>query len=221
MEMDSALKINEGKWDKLYEAGSNDLRYPNDVFVRFCSRYLNVDTDRKILDYGCGTGANLVHLAQAGFDVSGVEISDHALQKAASRIAEKGLAADLRCIRAGDVLPFPPARFDAVIAWQVLCYNDWNSLKSAVQELERVLRPGGIMVCATTQPGDISQTMSDSLGDGLYRSRVPGQDGCILVIPDRAMLQRVFPERQLEVGEFGYRIGSIVARHWLISYRKT
>ena len=214
------LKNNEDVWKRLYAEGKNDLLYPNDVLVRCCYRYLDSASDRKILDYGFGTGANLIHLAQLDFNVSGVEISEHALQKTRTRLDEKSLNAELHCIEPGTQLPWPASHFDAVIAWQVLCYNNWNSWRFAVEDLERVLRPGGVFICATTAPGDISQTVAEDLGDGLYRSKVPGQEGCILVIPDEQQLSRCFPERKYELGEFGYRIGATVARHWLIAYRK-
>lgn len=214
------VKANEDVWKRLYAEGKNDLRYPNDVFVRCAHRHLNPERDRNVLDYGFGTGANLIHLAQAGFNVSGVEISQHALDKARVRLEERGLRAELDCIIPGGALKHPPASFDAVVAWQVLCYNNWTTWQAAIAELERVLRPGGIFICATTAPGDVSQTMSETLEEGLYRSRVPGQEGCILVIPNERQLAQCFPGRDLDVGEFGYRMGGIVARHWLITYRK-
>lgn len=220
MNNDATPSNNEEVWKRLYAEGKNDLRYPNDVLVRCCHRYLDVTSDRKVLDYGFGTGANTLHLAQFGFEMSGVEISEHAVAKARARLDERGLAADLRGITPGTQLPWPDSYFDVVIAWQVLCYNDWNSWQAAVEELERVLRPGGIFICATTAPGDISHSMSDALGDGLYRSGVPGQEGCILVIPEEDQLGRCFPGRTLELGELGYRFGAIAARHWLVVYRK-
>jgi SAM-dependent methyltransferase len=214
------LQCNEDVWKRLYAEGKNDLRYPNDVLVRCCHRYLDHSSDRDVLDYGFGTGANLIHLAQLGFNLSGVEISKHALQKTRLRLDERAIDADLQCVAPGSTLPWSASHFDAVIAWQVLCYNNWDSWRFAVDELERVLRPGGVFICATTAPGDISQTMAENLGDGLYRSRVPGQEGCILVVPDETQLGRCFPGREFELGEFGYRIGKTVARHWLVVYRK-
>ena len=43
---------------------------------------------RTILDLGCGTGAHAVRLAQAGFDVTGVDISEDMLAKARLRANE-------------------------------------------------------------------------------------------------------------------------------------
>jgi SAM-dependent methyltransferase len=220
MAKDLDLKSNQDVWKRIYAEGKNDLRYPNDVFVRCCHRYLGNSGGPRILDFGFGTGANLIHLAEMGFNVSGVEISEHALQKTKMRLEEKGLSAELLCIEPGAQLPWPSSYFDAVIVWQVLYYNDWDSWRKVVNELDRVLRPGGVFICATAAPGDISQTMAEPLGNGLYRSKVPGQEGCILVIPDEQQLSQGFPGRKFDLGEFGYRIGETVARHWLVVYRK-
>jgi SAM-dependent methyltransferase len=217
---DLDLQCNTTTWQQLYADGKNDLRYPNDVFVRCCYRYLDPASVEKVLDFGFGTGANLIHLARAGYAVSGAEISSHAMDKTARRLAEQGLQADLRCIEPGAALPWPADYFDAVVTWQVLYYNDWDSWHLTVAELERVLRPGGVFICATAAPGDISQTMAEALGDGLYRSRVPGQAGCLLAIPELPDLAACFPGRTLEIGEFSYRLGETVSRHWVIVYRK-
>ena len=216
---ESSLQVNAEVWQRLYAQGKNDLRYPNDVFVRCTYRYLGTDVCRA-LDYGCGTGANLLHLARRGMEMSGLEISDHALGVARQRLQEAGLSADLQTGTPGARLPWPDGYFDAVVAWQVLCYNDWLSWRVAVKELDRVLRPGGVFIGATTAPGDISHAFSQPLGDHLYRSEVPGQEGCVLLIPDEEALSRCFPERKLEIGEMGYRFDEIVARHWIVVYQK-
>ena len=71
--MHNAAHINGGIWQALYAAGKGDLRYPNDVLVRLGARLFNRERDRRILDFGFGTGANLLHFAGLGYEVHGVE----------------------------------------------------------------------------------------------------------------------------------------------------
>jgi SAM-dependent methyltransferase len=203
----------------LYAQGKNDLRYPNDVLVRLGARLLRKEQDRKILDFGFGTGANLVHFASQGFEMHGVEISAHALQRSQERLGIAGLSADLRLTEVGRRLPYPDGFFDVVYSWQVLYYNSRDGWQSTVIELERVARLGGLVMLATAAPGDISQVEAESLGDHMYRSRVPDQEGCILTIPDRGALPAFFPGRSIEIGEFGFQIGATSARYWIITYR--
>lgn len=208
-------------WKSLYAQGKNDLKYPNDVLVRLGSRMFERKNDCRILDFGFGTGANLLHFARQGFVVSGVEISEHAVEITKTRIREGNLKYDkILCINPNVKLPFDDNYFDIVIIWQVLCYNDWESALKTLRDLDRVLKAGGLFVCATTAPGDISHSNSENLGNGEYRSRVPGQEGCRLLIPEESQLPELFPSRSIDVGYLGYSFGGIEAKHWIITYRK-
>jgi SAM-dependent methyltransferase len=216
---DTADQANSGVWLRLYAQGKNDLRYPNDALVRLGARLFDKRQDRRILDFGFGTGANLVHFASQGFEMHGVEISEHALARTQERFHAAGLSGDLRLIGVGQRLPYADGFFDVVYSWQVLYYNSRDGWTSTVGELERVARRGGLVVLATAAPGDISQVEAEALGNDVYRSRVPDQEGCILTIPDREALTGLFPGRSIEIGEFGFRIGVTTSRYWIITYR--
>jgi SAM-dependent methyltransferase len=91
-----------------------------------------------ILDAGCGTGNNLLHLARFGRPV-GVDLSEDALRFCRSRgvtVARAELLA----------LPFPADRFDCVTSLDVI-YHRWvEDDAAAVREMARVLRPGGLLL---------------------------------------------------------------------------
>jgi SAM-dependent methyltransferase len=214
-----ASQTNANVWRRLYAEGAGDLRYPSDVLVRLGARLLSNTRDRRVLDFGFGTGANLLHFAGQGFDMHGVEISEHALARTKERLRAADLSADLRLIRVGEPLPYAGCYFDVVYAWQVLYYNDLVGWVSAIGELERVTKPGGLVIVAIAAPGDISQIEAEPLGNDMYRSKVRGQEGCVLVIPDRPALGALFPGRQLHIGEFAFRYSAMQARFWIITYR--
>lgn len=215
---DQVVQKNAQVWQDLYAGGGNDLHYPNEFLVRLAARLLPMRTPRKVLDYGCGTGANLIHLASMGHDVHGVEVAPSALERAQERLLALRLPATLHAVPVGSGLPFDDGFFDIVIAWQVLYYNSRDSWAAAVRELERVARPGATVIVATAAPGDISQTQATPLGQCVYLSRVTGQEGCTLVIPEQDDLAALFPARDLEIGEFGYSMGGIRSRHWFVTY---
>ena len=87
----------------------------------------------KILDVGCGTGANLEMLQKFG-EAEGVDVSDDALEfcKAKGLKAHKGLA---------EKLPFADASFDLVTALDVVEHLD-NDV-DGLTEMNRVLRKDG------------------------------------------------------------------------------
>lgn len=212
--------INTEVWKNLYAQGKNDLRYPNDVLVRMIARILNPKIHHNVLDFGFGTGANLIHLAREGFSVHGIEISPHAIDKTAKRLEKEGLCAELKLLDTTSHLPYSDGFFDAIIAWQVLNYNNWESITTVIIELDRIMKSGGIFIGTMVAPGDISHVHSEPLGDGIYRSKVPSQEGCIVLIPEKEMLPRVFPNRNIETGEFYYSYGGITSRHFIVNYQK-
>jgi len=87
----------------------------------------------KILDVGCGTGANLEMLAQFG-EAEGVDVSDDALEFCRQKglKAQKGLA---------EALPFDDESYDIVTALDVIEHLDDDI--AGLKEMFRILRPGG------------------------------------------------------------------------------
>lgn len=93
-------------------------------------------TDRRprILDVGCGTGANLKMLSEFG-DAEGVDISEDALDFCRAR----GL--DNVRLGAAEDLPYEDGTFDLVTALDVVEHLDDDV--GGLREMRRVLRPGG------------------------------------------------------------------------------
>jgi SAM-dependent methyltransferase len=93
-------------------------------------------TDRRprILDVGCGTGANLLMLSEYG-DAEGVDVSEDALAFCHERGLEKVK------LGAAEALPYDDGTFDLVTALDVVEHLDDDL--AGLREMRRVLRPGG------------------------------------------------------------------------------
>ncbi len=93
-------------------------------------------TDVRILDCGCGTGANLVLLGRFG-RAYGFDLSETGLrfgrEAGRSRLARAGVTA----------APFAGAAFDLVTSFDVLYSLRTPDERTAVTEMYRLLRPGG------------------------------------------------------------------------------
>lgn len=131
-------------WEEQYSKGLNN-RYPFDIVVSFV--YRNAPSDRSrsdvsILEVGCGTGNNLWFAAREGFNVSGIDHSSHAVERARSRFAAEGLNADLRV---GDFtqIPFDSEKFDLVFDRGALTCAGLESGRTAIKEIHRVLKKSG------------------------------------------------------------------------------
>jgi SAM-dependent methyltransferase len=207
---------NEKIWEDLYARGDGLHICPSEMVVRLAGRVLGRRT--RVLDYSFGAGANLIHLLQSGYEVAGSEVSQSALAFTERRLRELNLSADLRWM-AGERIPFADASFDAVLAWHVLYYNDWKSLGSAVAEINRVLRPGGAFLGTMAAPEDASHLNAISMGDCVYRSTAPGQEGATVLIVEKDDLERCFPGKKLTVGSTSWEFDGTGNTMWVIGYR--
>jgi len=131
-------------WEAKYAAG-HAQRYPWDVIVSFVFRHFPHEKSRdaiRILEVGCGTASNLWFAAREGFQVAGIDGSQAAIRAAQERFRAEGLLADLKV---GDFtqLPFDSAVFDLVIDRGALVCCDLQSGKRAIDEINRVMIPGG------------------------------------------------------------------------------
>jgi SAM-dependent methyltransferase len=102
-----------------------------------------VGTDARILDYGCGYGRVMGELSERGFrDVSGVDLSPALVERG------RRLRPDLRfaVLESPPVLPDASGSFKAVLLFAVLtCVPDSDAQRALVDELGRVLAPGGLL----------------------------------------------------------------------------
>lgn len=97
-----------------------------------------------VLDCGMGPGRLLVELERRGWSIGGIDISEEMVALARSRLPE-----DAESLVQGTVesLPFPAESFDAAVATGVLEYVE--DVPRALEEIARVLRPGGLFVLGT------------------------------------------------------------------------
>jgi SAM-dependent methyltransferase len=102
---------------------------------------------REALDVGCGTGLNTFRLAQRGFRVQGIDHSPAMLASAERKRTERGFADRVK-LQTGDArsLPFEDERFDLIICIGVL--HHLPSIRQAMVEAQRVLRPSGVLCVA-------------------------------------------------------------------------
>jgi SAM-dependent methyltransferase len=99
-----------------------------------------------LLDAGCGTGNETVHLQRQAprLRIHGVDLSPAALAIAAGR-PETGKARF--CCSALECLPFSDAAFDYISSHEVIEHVEDPAV--VLREFHRVLKPGGVCVIAT------------------------------------------------------------------------
>lgn len=98
----------------------------------------------RILDLGCGTGRHIYHLASAGFYTVGLDISPTGLKLTQARLVGDRLGANLTLADFRAPLPFEEGSFDGVFSTQVVHHALKTQVQLAVDEIFRVLVPGGM-----------------------------------------------------------------------------
>ena len=105
------------------------------ITTKVLKRFYAPGAGLAILDAGCGTGGGLLFLSWYG-SVTGIDLSDHALGFCAERGCREVTRASVMA------LPFREESFDLVTSFDILYFEGIDD-KTALQETERVLRPGG------------------------------------------------------------------------------
>ena len=143
-------------WKNLYVSEYARGFYVIDTLRRYVPA-LNIDNAR-VLDIGCGDAGVLIAIAEAGAETAGIELDEKSLQRAALRAEEHGVRVELRS-GVAEALPWGEASFDLVILDNVL--EHVKDRERTLQEIHRVLRPGGFLYMVTPKPFSLYSLWND------------------------------------------------------------
>jgi SAM-dependent methyltransferase len=181
----------------------------------------------RVVDVGMGGGRLSEQLHARGWTVTGTDASEAMVALTRRRVAE--LAASFQQGRI-EALPFEAESFDAVVALGVIEYAEDAGI--ALQELARVLRPGGIAVVSWPSFGSLYTAWRGGVWYPLVRAVkrvVPFGRPAPHLAPARPGRQRFgelvreagfVPEREVLLGPGGATTGPLLAAQLVVSARK-
>lgn len=109
--------------------------------------YVTPDRFPRAVDLGCGTGANVVHLASIGFEAVGVDFSEVAIRKARTRATSAGVDASFLI---GDLTAETIAGlegpFDFLMDFGTLDDLRGEAREAMAETVTRLSRPGSIFL---------------------------------------------------------------------------
>ena len=146
------MSINKS-WDPVWEKVFQEQewgKYPSESLIRFIARnfYKKDRQNTKILEVGCGTGANIWYLSREGFDTYGIDGSNTGILLATKRLENENLKAHLST---DDILALPYENdfFDCVIDVECLYANNYKNSSKILLDIKRVLKKGGLFYSRT------------------------------------------------------------------------
>jgi cyclopropane fatty-acyl-phospholipid synthase-like methyltransferase len=134
----------------------------------------------RALDLGCGTGTNVITLAQHGWQVTGVDFAPRAVKKARKRVKEAGEQAELLV---NDVLDLSDLTGPYDLILDIGCFHgiSQDDVLRYSENLERLLTPGGyfLLYAFIKDPSESHTGLveSDLVALSAFLEMVDRQDG--------------------------------------------
>ena len=178
------MEQDRDKWNRRYESEEFFLGpHPSRFLAEYIAGVEAMLPGRRALDIACGEGRNSIYLAGRGYEVTGVDIADRGLDKAARRALEEG--AGIVFIRQDlEVTPLT-GQWDLVLNVNFL-------LRNLISQEIDVLSPGGVIMFETLldsprlpeghnpefflQPGELASIFSRFTGTIHHYEEFPGAD---------------------------------------------
>jgi SAM-dependent methyltransferase len=132
---DEALRVSTATFER-YTHPPADTAYP----LEYSYHLLGEVAGLRIVDFGCGSGANTVLLADRGAHVWGIDISEDLLRLAQRRLAVNSRQGATFIAGSAHDMPFPDNSIDLVFGIAILHHLDLDLVS---REVRRVLKPGG------------------------------------------------------------------------------
>ena len=104
--------------------------------------FIESHTPGRAIDLGCGTGTNIITLARAGWQVTGVDFAPRAITLARRKLKEAGIDAD---VNVKDVTRLNGIQGPYDLAFDLGCFHGISQNKRSryLEQLDRILAPGG------------------------------------------------------------------------------
>ena len=149
-------------WEELYSKKQEEamMKFPFPIVIElvnfYSKKYPNIQPKNiNVLEVGCGSGSNIKYLAELGYNVYGIDISETAVNYAKTSFLQHNLKGNIQTASV-DSLPFENDFFHIVIDQGVLmCVNE-EVYKQAINEIYRVMHRGGVALL--TPKSEISST---------------------------------------------------------------
>lgn len=135
-------------WEKTYQwnrENNNYMIYPDEELVRIVKKFFIPSGVQNVVDIGCGSGRHSLMMLNEGFSVIGIDSSETSIdiaRKITGSYPQERVQFFIKNIVQG--LPLEDNSLDAAVCWGVLHYLNSSQVMMVLNEIKRILKPGGI-----------------------------------------------------------------------------
>ncbi|MCI2807327.1 bifunctional 2-polyprenyl-6-hydroxyphenol methylase/3-demethylubiquinol 3-O-methyltransferase UbiG [Eoetvoesiella caeni] len=144
-ELDKFSALASRWWDP--ESEFKPLHAINPLRLNWILQHAGPLLGKRVLDVGCGGGILSESMAQAGADVTGIDLAERSLTIAKLHSLESGVKVDYRAVSAEQFATEQPSQFDVVTCMEML--EHVPDPGSIVQACSQLVKPGGHVFFST------------------------------------------------------------------------
>lgn len=187
----------ERQWEKLYQQGAGAPRYPNGNVLRWLfGNFPKKDAAQfHMLDIGCGMGRHAIMMKHEGYQVTGTEYSQTAVDQAIDWANRLEIDVPFSQSSA-DEQPFPDATFDGILCFGVLSYLSYDRYLQATREIHRLLKPGGHCFIMVRNDQDARKSVGKLTAPHQYK--ITDQDNDYPWRNETGMEQTLLPKDEIQ-----------------------
>lgn len=157
------------EWEKVYSEGRHQSSFPWSDLVSMTHRYgsglFYQKPSKKVLELGCGAGANVPLFLSRGIDYTGIDGSPTAIRQLENKYPDaKFIAGDFT-----KDIPYGDGSFDMVVDRASITCVETRLLPGLLERIYDVLKPGGLLICvdlySTQHPSFIYSSDAERIDD--------------------------------------------------------
>ncbi len=131
------------EWNHAYEKNTNLSTWPWSDLVSYVKRFTKLDKNSKVLELGCGAGANIPFFLSLGVQYYAIDGSNIAITELSRRFPElkdRLIVGDFT-----EEIPFSES-FDLIIDRSSLTHNSTTAISNCIDMIEKKLTSDGMFI---------------------------------------------------------------------------